>query len=71
LVVIRLQDVPRANASHYEDDANVPILARTSENSVKAKFTGELTYLIAPALMLQVAGRDIRHSLRSTNISLQ
>jgi hypothetical protein len=30
LVVLRLQDVPRANASHYEDDANVPTLARTS-----------------------------------------
>jgi hypothetical protein len=44
---------------------------RTSENSVKAKFPGELTYPIAPALMLQVAGRGIGHSLRSTNIGLQ
>jgi hypothetical protein len=43
----------------------------TSETSVKAKFTGELTYPIAQALMLQVAGRDVGHSLRSTNISLQ
>jgi hypothetical protein len=44
---------------------------RTSENAVMAKFTGvdELPY--APALMLQVAGRGIGHSLRSTNISLQ
>ncbi len=40
MVVLRLQDVPRANASHYEDDANVPILARTSEKTVMAKFTG-------------------------------
>src|SRR5215213_8049065 len=48
-----------------------PGLCRTSENSVMAKFTGvdELPY--APALMLQVAGRGIGHSLRSTNISLQ
>jgi hypothetical protein len=45
--------------------------ARTSENPVKAKFTGELTYPIAPALMLQVAGRDVGHSLRIANISLQ
>jgi hypothetical protein len=44
---------------------------RTSENSVKAMFLGELTYPIAPALMLQVAGWGIGHSLRSTNISLQ
>src|SRR5215212_4076303 len=44
---------------------------RTSENSVKAKFSGELTHPIAPALMLQVAGRGIGHSLRSANISLQ
>src|SRR5215211_7652234 len=46
-------------------------IVRTSENAVKAKFTGELTYPIAPALMLQVAGRDVGHSLRSANISLQ
>jgi hypothetical protein len=38
LVLQRLRDVPRANASHYEDDANVPTLVRTSENSVKANF---------------------------------
>src|SRR5687768_885599 len=30
LVVLRLQDVPRANASHYEQGPNVPSLARTS-----------------------------------------
>jgi hypothetical protein len=43
---------------------------RTSENSVKAKFLGELTYPIAPALMLQVAGWGIGHTLRSADISL-
>src|SRR5215218_592999 len=32
---------------------------------------GELTYPIAPALMLQVEGQDIGHSLRAANISLQ
>jgi hypothetical protein len=53
------------NASEHQRSS------RTSENSVKAKFLGELTYPIAPALMLQVAGRGIGHSLRSTNISLQ
>src|SRR5215204_1250065 len=31
---------------------------------------GELTYPIAPALMLQVEGQDIGHSLRTANISL-
>src|SRR5829696_7118869 len=31
----------------------------------------ELTYPIAPALMLQVGGRDIGHSLRGADISLQ
>jgi hypothetical protein len=44
---------------------------RISENAVKAKFPGELTYPIALALMLQVAGRGIGHSLRIANISLQ
>ena|SRR5215216_5156289 len=44
---------------------------RTSENAVKAKFPGELTYPIAPAEMLQVAGRGIGDTLRSANISLQ
>jgi hypothetical protein len=43
---------------------------RTSENAVKAKFLGELTYPIALTLMLQVAGRVIGHSLRSADISL-
>src|SRR5215218_9406482 len=38
---------------------------------LKRSSRGELTYPIAPALMLQVAGRGIGHSLRSTNISLQ
>jgi hypothetical protein len=44
---------------------------RTSENSIKAKFPGELTYPKAPTLMLQVAGRGIGHSLRIADISLQ
>src|SRR5215208_6988491 len=44
---------------------------RTSENAVWAKFTGELTYPIAPALMLQVAGWGIGQALRSANIGLQ
>jgi hypothetical protein len=44
---------------------------RTAQNAVKAKFTGELTYPIAPALMLQVVGRGIGHSLRIANIYLQ
>src|SRR5215212_7312422 len=38
---------------------------------LKRSSRGELTYPIAPALMLQVAGRGIGHSLRSANISFQ
>src|SRR5215204_6122780 len=38
---------------------------------LKRSSRGELTYPIAPALMLQVAGRGYGHSLRSANISLQ
>src|SRR5215208_1693979 len=38
---------------------------------LKRSSRGELTYPIAPALMLQVAGRDIGHSLRSANVCLQ
>src|SRR5215213_6852065 len=38
---------------------------------LKRSSQGELTYPIAPALMLQVAGRGIGHSLRIANISLQ
>src|SRR5215212_6737994 len=56
---------------HHRHGATSRSLVRTSENSVKAKFPGELTYHIAPALMLQVAGRDIGHSLRSANLCLQ
>jgi hypothetical protein len=63
---------PQAPRLRTEPACLGPSLARrTSENSVKAKFPGELTYPIAPALMLQVAGRGIGHSLRSANISLQ
>ena len=51
--------------------ARAPRERRTSENAVKAKFTGGAHLPHSPGLMLQVAGRDVGHSLRSANISLQ
>ena len=49
----------------------IPRLGELRRTPLKRSSRGELTYPIAPALMLQVAGRGYGHSLRSANISLQ
>ena len=47
------------------------LLSELLRTPLKRSSRGELTYPIAPALMLQVAGWGIGHTLRSANISLQ
>ena len=54
---------PQRRCTEFRDELLRTPLLRSSR--------GKLTYPIAPALMLQVAGRGIGHSLRSANISLQ
>src|SRR5215212_6016250 len=65
---MRVYNVPPASIAAWRQTLLNHELLRTP---LKRSSRGELTYPIAPALMLQVAGRGYGHSLRSANISLQ